>query len=408
MIKTSETMKRVFVTGIGVVGPSGVTFHEFWHNITLCKSSITLLKHLSPPFASYYGGIIDHIAPDKYFSRRLLNKCSRFSKLALLAVNDALNNAKMDLNEIDKSQIGIFVGNNSGGWESAHQGLKTLHTEGPEYVSPFLASNWFPAAPQGHISLAYGIKGYSKSVIADRASSLLAINYATKLILNGDLELAIAGGTEAPLDEWALTFYKSSGLMADIPEYKPFSNNRNGMCLAEGAAFFILESEESIARRGAQSCVLAEIKGFGFSLAGSFDVKLDLAIQQCSRAMQNALLQSHLSPDKIDLISLDGAANEFDDSVEAQSIKKVFGNKYNSVNAFCPKILFGNTIGASGAFDLALSIAAMNHSTIPCIVDLNNWDLNCAPYRNKQAEINSAMIISRGFGNVSSVLIVSK
>lgn len=408
-------MQKVFVTGVGTINAAGSNFHEFWRNIILNKNCISCLNIANPKLSSYWGGKIGYISPEKYFSRRLLNKCSRFSKLALLAVNEAIKHAELDISKLDMRRVGIFVGNNSGGWEKAREGLKTLHSEGVEYVSPYLASNWFPAAPQGHISLVYGIKGYSKTVIADRASSLLAISHAAKKIFNGDLDVAIVGGTETPLDEWALTFYQSFEERLNFgssTKYNPFDMTRNGMILGEGAAFLILESAENLHKREALQKRIAEVKGFGFSSPGKFDVNFSYAVKQCARAMQKACDESGIAPSEIDLISLDGAANAFDDAVEIYAIQNIFGDNATKAYAFCPKTFFGNTIGASGAFDLILSIAAMQNSIIPCLAHLKNVDpsckLNFVINKNRKVAINSSMVISRGIGHVSSVMIITK
>lgn len=408
--------KKVFVTGVGAVGPCGNTAKTFWNGLLSRKNFISKLssngeRTISP----YIGGIVENINPENYFSTRFLNKCSRFSILSLIASREAILDAGINMDESNKEKIGVFVGNNSGGWESAREGLKMIHKESSRLVSPYLASNWFPAAAQGHISIAFGIKGYSKTVIADRVSSLLAISYAAKAIRMGKIDIAIVGGVETPLDDWALTFYNTTGILnksTKSPEnaYKPFDKERKGMVLAEGAAYLVLESEESVKRRNAQSKIKANIQGFSMTHSGTKDQQAK-SIEQCSASIRMAIENSDISIDDIKLVSLDGVATESDDIVEARALNQVFKNKVQDKYFICPKASFGNTIGASGAFDVVLAIQSMNNSILPCMANLENEDTECnlnfVSQKNISVPTNSALIMSRGLGGISSGLVIN-
>lgn len=217
-----------------MVGPCGNSAGAFWEGLLSGRNYMTplQLEHTTgaaPPFAGQVSGM----EPERVISKRLLKKCSRFSVMSILAAKDAMDDAHWELDQMSRKRIGIFVGNNSGGWESARNGLRVLHTEGAPFIDPNLASNWFPAAAQGHMSLAFDIKGYSKTVIADRSSGLLAIAYAARAIRSGIIDAAIVGGAETPLDPWALSFYNTEGLLnlkADRPQaaYQPFVESRSG------------------------------------------------------------------------------------------------------------------------------------------------------------------------------------
>jgi len=410
-------LEKVYVTGIGITGPCGNTAKEFWDGLLSGKSFISTLSGINKDiFPSNIGGMVKNITPEKYFSRRLLNKCSRFSVLSLLACNEALGDAGIDMTSYDKTRIGIFVGNNSGGWESANNGLKVLHREGPQYISPFLASNWFPAAPQGHISLAFGIKGYSKTVISDRVSGLLAIAYAARTIRAGLIDAAIVGGVETPLDEWALQFYHSSGILCssyETPEkaYRPFDRRKQGMVLAEGAAFMVLESAESVRKRNAGERVRANIREFCMVYDGTTNAEPDTKVEQYKRAIDTAIKRSVVNPDDIRLICPDGTAVEEDDMVEVRALNEYWGSKSMDKYCTCPKASFGNTIGAASAFDAVLSILSMNTSTLPFISNLedegNCRGLNFVKKENIRATINSSLILSRGFGGVAAAMVIN-
>ncbi len=403
--------KRIFITGIGLVGPGGNNLRSFWESLLIGQDSIATLPNIAPEkFPLNFGGQVIGLEPEQYFNKRFLNKCSRFSVLSLIACRDAIKDAGLNLQCMDGKRVGVFVGNNSGGWESARNGLEVLHTEGPQFVSPFLASNWFPAAPQGHISLAFGIKGFSKTIIADRASSSLAIGYAAMAIKRGHIDIAVVGGVETPLDEWALAFYGSAGIFCSKKaDYQPFDNNRSGMVPAEGAAFLILESEKSVQSRNHQEHIQAELLGFGVTNDGARVARIEEKVSQCARAIEIAVNASGRDPAEINHISLDGAANKEDDVVECRAINRAFNGRQD-IYATCPKTYFGNTIGASGAFDVSLAVVSSNNSTMLPLANMQDQDLECDLNFVKESplkeQIKSSLIINRGMGGTSCALIV--
>ena len=192
-------MKNIAVTGIGIVASPGVSKEEFWQNIKAGKSFISPITRFDASnYLSQVAGQIENLNTN-HLPRRLLKKMDRFSVMALTATEEALKDAFLDLTQEDPYKIGIFTGNALGGWLYAETELRDLYVEGREGVSPYLASAWFPAAPQGQISIYYGIKGYSKTVVADKASALMAIGYAAQVVGHKKIDVALAGGTEAPV-----------------------------------------------------------------------------------------------------------------------------------------------------------------------------------------------------------------
>ncbi|MEO3944640.1 beta-ketoacyl-[acyl-carrier-protein] synthase family protein [Gorillibacterium sp. CAU 1737] len=410
--------EQVFVTGMGMVGPCGNSTKAFWEGLLDPSTTyITALESdLSQDLLVKAGGQVKGIEAEKLFSKRLLRKCSRFSVLSLLSSMEAVQDAGLELEHLDKDRIGIFVGNNSGGWESAREGLEVLHREGPKFVSPYLASNWFPAAAQGHLSLVLGTKGFSKTVIADRASGLLAIAYAAKAIRSGAVDMAIAGGVETPLDDWALAFYKQSGILCSTDSdeeavYKPFDRNRNGLLLAEGAAFVVLESQASVKRRKAEHHIVASVQGFGMTNSGGASDH-QVKVGQYARAIRTAIRHSDVKEEDIAYLSLDGAANEADDTIECEAIHNVFADRATQIPSSCPKSAFGNSIGASGAIDFALAVQTMRDSIIPPVANLVEPDERCplrfVQHENLESRVRSSLVLSRGLGGVSAAMVLKQ
>src|SRR3989338_6566152 len=198
-------MEKIAITGIGIVSPSGMDKRKFWSNVSHGRSAIEKITRFDASrYPSHIAGQVHELDAYSNVSSRLLKKIDIFSHMGLVASEMAIQDAGLDLTKENLKRAGIFMGNAIGGWLYAETELRDLYLEGREGVSPFMASAWFPAAPQGQISIHYGIKGYSKTVVADRASSLMAIAYGAKTLNRGKNNFILAGGMEAPVTPYAL------------------------------------------------------------------------------------------------------------------------------------------------------------------------------------------------------------
>lgn len=408
-------MDKIVITGIGVVAPSGIGKRQFWANI---KSGRSFIKKITRFDASRYpahiAGQIDEL--DKYstISERLLKKIDAFSHMALIASELALQDSGIDIKKEDPNLVGIFLGNALGGWLYAETELRDLYIEGREGVSPYMASAWFPAAPQGQVSIYYGIKGFSKTVVADRASSLMAIGYARKVLSKNKLEMILGGGMEAPVTPYALLCCNTYGGLSEDnahPEsaYRPFDKKRNGFVIGEGAGIVVMEGISRVKNRGGN--ILAQISGYGTTCDGKDRINPDSDGKELARAIVMALSDAKANPQEIDYISLDGLALDLWDRSEAKAIKTVFGSRAKDIPASCPKSMFGNLLGASGAIDLIITILAMEHNLVPPTINLDTPEpegLNYVAHQAKEHKIKKALIISRGRGGINSALVVER
>jgi 3-oxoacyl-(acyl-carrier-protein) synthase len=408
-------MRKTAVTGLGVVAPSGIGRRQFWANIKAGRSFIKKITRFdASKYPSHIAGQIDDLEKYSCISRRLLKKIDVFSHMAMVASEMALQDAGIDIKKEDPNLVGIFLGNALGGWLYAETELRDLYIEGRDGVSPYMASAWFPAAPQGQVSIYYGIKGFSKTVVADRASSSVAIGYARETLSKGKLNMILAGGTEAPVTPYALLCCNTYGGLSknnEHPEsaYRPFDKKREGFVIGEGAGVVVMENIERAQTRGAN--ILALISGYGTTCDGKDRINPDSDGKQLARAIRIALLDAGITPDEIDYISLDGLAVDIWDRSEVEAIKIVFGDRAKDIPASCPKSMFGNLLGASGAVDLIITILAMEHNLIPPTLNLNDPDpegLNYITEEAKESKIDKALVISRGRGGINSVLVVEK
>lgn len=409
-------MKKISITGLGIVSPSGIDKRKFWANVSHGRSSVRKIERFDASrYPSRIAGQVQELAAYSNVSSRLLKKIDLFSHMALVASEISLIDAGIDLAKENLKRAGIFAGNAIGGWLYAETELRDMYLEGREGVSPFMASAWFPAAPQGQISIHYKIKGYSKTIVADRASSLMAIAYGAKNLNDGKNDFILAGGMEAPVSPYGLLCCNTSGVLTrqnDNPEtaYRPFDLTRDGMAVAEGAGILILETEERATKR--QANIHANIIGYGTTTDAVDRIEPAADGVELSRAIQMALDDAGMGPSDIDYICADGVGTKIGDISETRGIKLAFGAQAKKIPVSCPKSVFGNMLGASGALDVAITILAMEHSLVPPTINLQMSDPECdldyCPHRAQEKEIKRALVINRGRGGINCALILEK
>jgi 3-oxoacyl-(acyl-carrier-protein) synthase len=335
--------------------------------------------------------------------------------MALVASEQALLDAKVDLENVDKTRIGVFMGNAIGGWLFSETELRDMYIEGREGVSPYMASAWFPAAPQGQITIYYGIKGYSKTVVCDKASSALAIWYGAKIIDEGKNDYVLAGGMEAPITPYALLSSNTCGQLSKNnlnpkKAYKPYDLYRDGFVLAEGSGIVNLETEAHAKKRGVN--IYGYIKGVGFSSDGYHYTRYSPDSESFEYAIEECLKDAGWSKKDVDYICLDAEASIMGDYLETRALKNVFGKELDHIALSAPKSMYGNLLGAQTALDLIVTLFSMNNSLVlPTInYEMNDpyCDLDYTPNIPKEKKINRALLLARGRGGINVVLAIEK
>jgi len=409
-------MKKIAITGIGIVSPSGIDKRKFWSNVKAGRSAVEKITRFdASKYTSQVAGQVHELDAYSNVSSRLLKKIDVFSHMAGVGAELAIQDAHLNIEEEDLNRAGIFMGNAIGGWLFAETELRDLYVEGREGVSPFAASAWFPAAPQGQISIKYKMKGYSKTVVADRASSLQAIAYGARTLNRGKNDFIVAGGMEAPVTPYALLCCQTSGQLTqqnDDPKtaYKPFDQNRDGFALAEGAGIVILEKPERALKRNVH--IYANILGYGTTTDGVDRINPSEDGVELANAIKTALKNSSLKPEDIDYICLDGAGTKIGDISEARAVNLVFNGCADKIIASAPKSIFGYMLGATGVMDVITTALALENNVVPPTINVKDQDpqcnINLCKNNAVEKEINNALIINRGRGGINCALVLQK
>jgi 3-oxoacyl-(acyl-carrier-protein) synthase len=358
-------------------------------------------------------GTVPSFDVEDFVPARLAKRCDRFSHLALAAAGLALQDAGLAADSAERERCGIMIGNNLGGWAFGQQGLYDLYRSGADSLSAYQAIAWFPGAPQGQISIHYNLKGYSKTVVADRASGLTAIAGAARVIRLGHTDLMLAGGTEAPIAPYALICYLSAGQMSPSGDpgnaFLPFDVRGSGLVLAEGAGLLVLEEREHALRRGAP--VLGEIVGYGVTSAGCSDPLVPADATAARSAMLRALSNAGWSVEGLDYVCADGCAIAEADLAEAAAIQQVLGSASQRVPVSSPKAGLGHMFGGAGAADVYATLAAIETGRIAPTVGQStpvpDCRLNFVMGSPLKTAVQRALVNAQGRGGVAACLAVA-
>ena len=382
--------RQAVITGIGLTLPGNQTTDALWENQLNGNSQI---KSVSDRLT---GSRLNEADIAGELPGRLAKKLDVFTRFAMVATKRALADAQLDLNDTDKERTGVFVGNGFGGWQFTETELRNLHCDSPRAVSPFQATAWFPAAPQGQISIYYGIKGFSKTYMADRISSLLSISSAAQQIEQNKLDVAIAGGCEATACDFVTTV-----LEAALPDsysrtdYQPFSKGKNGFASSEGAVFLILEDKEKAEARGAK--IYAQVSDFVQRNAPCPSDQYTTDASALMQSMSGALGERHA-----DVVLADACGLNSVDNAEAQAIREVTPN----AEVLAPKATLGHSFGAEGALDVALAcLMLQKQTTLPS--QIHN-PIDSLTTSNSAKNISTVLINGLGAGGAAASLVIEK
>ncbi len=412
----SRNGTRVVVTGMGAITAIGNSVEEFWANALDGKSGIGILTSFDhSAYPVHIAGEIRDFEPEKYMDRREARRMARFSQFAIAGTIQALRQAELDLDKIDRDRVGVLIGNGIGSLVDSQEAVRTMDKRGGMKIDPFYFPKMLPNMASAHIALQFGARGYNNTVITACAAGTQAIGDAMDLVRSGRVDTVITGGTESSLCELGLSGFaviRALSTANDVPEKasRPFDAKRDGFIAAEGAAILVLENLEHAKARNAP--ILAEVAGYGATSDAYHVVAPSEDGDGAIRAMREALADAHVEAADIDYINAHGTSTELNDKSETLAIKKVFGEDAYKVPISSTKSMVGHSFGAAGAIEAMAAVQTIQtgwiHPTINYEFPDPVCDLDYVPNQKRQADVNVVLSNSFGFGGQNACLVFKK
>jgi 3-oxoacyl-[acyl-carrier-protein] synthase II len=376
-------MRRVVITGIGVVSPIGNNVNDFWQNLVAGKSGIDTISSFDP---DKYGltvkiaAEVKNFNPEDYFDKKDAQKFSDFIKFAYAAAMEAIKDADLENANIDKDRVGVIVGTGIGGLKDIEEQHEILNEKGARRVSPFFIPYGIANMASGIIAIKYGFRGPNYCVVSACATGNHSIGDAFRIIQRGDADIMIAGGTESAITPLGIAGFASMKALStrnDEPQKasRPFDKDRDGFVMGEGAGILILEEYEHAKKRGAK--IYAEIKGYT-ATDDAFHVTAPCSDGEgAAMCMRLALKDASLNPEDIDYINAHGTSTPLNDKIETLAIKKVFKDHAYKLKISSNKSMIGHLLGAASAVEAVASVKTIETGIIPPTINLENPDPEC-------------------------------
>jgi len=407
--------RRVAVTGLGIISPCGNQVDDFSLNLMAGKSGVRRISLANSSLLSVKIAAEVDFDPHDYFMKKQVSRLDRVNQFALAAASQAWKDSELSLDAREKERAGVCVGSAMGGGNTIEDLYDQLFRHNADRVKPLTVPMIMNSASVSHISMAYGLTGPGLTLSSACASSANAIGEAGRQIRDGYVDVMLAGGAEAFLTYGGFRSWEALRVLAaEDPEdpsksCKPFSKNRTGIVMGEGSAMVVLEEMERAVRRGAP--IYAELMGYGSTSDASHITRPSLEGQ--ARAMAEALKDAGLLPKDIDYINAHGTATQWNDLLETQAIRKVFGDHACKVPISSTKSMHGHAMGAAGAIEFVASLLAVKNQAVPPTINLDQPDPECdldyVPNTGRTGvKVDIVMSNAFAFGGSNAVLIAGK
>jgi len=407
---------RVVVTGIGIVSPIGLTAASTWDALVNGRSGVSLITAFDPTdFETQIAAEVGDFDPEKYMDRKEARRADRFSQLALAAAIEAIAQAGLEQDEPLGNRTSSLIASGVGGIITLSGQFGVLHEKGPKRISPFLIPAMLIDMAAANVSMKFGARGPSFATVSACASGADAIGSGYELIKRGEIDIAICGGTEAPICPIAVAGFNSVGALSknnDNPQAasRPFDAKRDGFIIGEGASVLVIEELGHALARGATP--LVELVGYGATSDASHITQPAPFGEGGARAMSQAIANANLKPTDVNYINAHGTSTAMNDKAETDAIKGIFGNDANKVAISSTKSMTGHLLGAAGAIESAICTLSIINGCIPPTINLENPDPECnldyTPNKAKYTQVSVAMTNSLGFGGHNASLVFQR
>ena len=415
--------RRVVITGIGIVSPFGYGIDKFWNSIIEGKSGIKTITRipLDGQLCTIAGEITNfdkEVEEKNLLEAKDMKRMDRYSQFACVSADEAFKDSKIDITKEDPYRVGVIFGSGVGGFDTFEKQHLAIINRGPVKCSPFTIPMLIANMAAGRISMRTGAKGVNKSIVTACATSAHCIGDAFRSIQYNDADVIIAGGSEAVITKIGIGAFTSARTLSrrnDEPEKasRPYDIERDGFVMGEGGACIILEELEHAKKRGAK--IYAEVTGYG-QTADAYDmVAPDPTGTGAQKAMELAVIDSEITPDKVGYINAHGTSTHLGDIAESKAIANIFGDLSTNKKLFVSstKSMHGHMLGATGATEAIVCTKVLTEGIIPPTINLDNQDpevanLNYVPNKAVKADINYALSNSFGFGGHNASLVFKK
>ena len=412
-------LKRVVVTGLGALTPIGNNVSDYWDALITGKSGCANITYFNTEkFKTKFACELKNFDPLNHFNRKEARKLDRFAQYALVSSDEAIEDSKLNLDEIDKFRVGVIWGAGIGGLET-FQNEMTNYSEGdgtPRF-NPFFIPKMIADIAPANISIKYGFMGANYTTVSACASSANAMIDALNYIRLGHCDVIVTGGSEAAVTIAGMGGFNAMHALSTRNENpktasRPFDATRDGFVLGEGAGTLILEEYEHAKNRGAK--IYAEVIGGGMSSDAYHMTAPHPEGIGVERVMLNSLRDAGIKPEDVDAINTHGTSTPLGDVAELKAITKVFGKHAKNININSTKSMTGHLLGAAGAIEAISSILSINHGIIPPTINHTTVDneidssLNLTLNKSQKREVNIAMSNTFGFGGHNACVVFKK
>ncbi len=411
-------MRRVVITGMGVVSPLGCDLPVFWDRIKAGRSGIKRIERfdVSGKYSAKIAGEVAEFNPDSFMPAKEQRRLDRFTIFAMAASDLAMKDSGIDMNAEDPERVGVIIGSGIGGLEL----LQTQHTilmeKGPDRCSPFMIPSMISNMAGGMVAIRHNMKGPNYCVVSACASSAHSIGDAVRIIERGDAEVMLGGGSEASICELGIAGFcalRALSTRNDEPEKasRPFDKERDGFVMAEGSGIIVLEEMERAKKRGAK--IYGELAGFGMTCDAFHMTAPTEDGAGAAKAMKQAMADAQLGPDQVDYVNAHGTSTQLNDKMETRAIKTAFGeDRARKIMVSSSKSMLGHTLGAAGCMELIICALALRDGVVPPTINYTTPDPECdldyVPNTTREKQINACISNSLGFGGHNACLLLKK
>lgn len=404
--------KRVVITGMGIVSPLGNDISTFWENLINGQSGIDLITSFdTSDFSVKIAAEVKDFDPLQYIERKEARKMDRFVQFAIAASQQAVQNANLDMEQVDANRVGVYVGSGIGGLGTLEEQHRNLLEKGPRRVNPFFIPMMIANMASGQVSIHLGAKGPNSAPVTACATGTHAIGDAFKILQRGDADVMIAGGAEATILPTAFAGFSAARALStrnDDPKgaSRPFDKERDGFVMGEGSGVLVMETLDHALKRGAD--IIAEIVGYGMTGDAFHLTQPAPEGEGAKRSMLAAIADSGLDPTDFGYINAHGTSTELNDKFETIAIKQAFGDHAYRLAVSSTKSMTGHLLGAAGGVEAIATALALKEQILPPTINYEHPDPDCdldyVPNEARKANVKAALSNSLGFGGHNATI----